>query len=244
MDLPDFDVIPAVDIHEGEVVQLVQGERETARRYGDPATAARRWVDEGAKRLHLVDLDGAFAGERVNATAIEEMLEAVDVPVQLGGGIRTESDARTLLEQGLDQLILGTAAIESPDLVETLSREYPNRIIVSLDAKDGEVVVKGWTEKTGLDPATAASRYADIGAAGILFTDVDVEGQLAGVQTTPLQRVVDAVDIPVIASGGVSTLPDIGRIADTGAAAVVIGTALYEGKFTLTEARATISSAR
>ncbi|EJN59982.1 1-(5-phosphoribosyl)-5-[(5-phosphoribosylamino)methylideneamino] imidazole-4-carboxamide isomerase [Halogranum salarium B-1] len=233
---PEFEVVPAVDMQDGEVVQLVQGERGTEKTYGDPVEAAERWVDEGAETLHLVDLDGAFEGERENAPAVDAILDAVDVDVQLGGGIRTAEDAVDLLDRGVDRVILGTAAIENPEIVEVISDEHPDSVMVSLDAKDGEVLVSGWTEGTGLDPAEAAVRYEELGAGAILFTDVDVEGQLDGVQTHVVQGVVDAVDIPVVASGGVATLDDIETLREAGAAAVVVGTALYEGRFTLREA--------
>ncbi|WP_336134912.1 1-(5-phosphoribosyl)-5-[(5-phosphoribosylamino)methylideneamino]imidazole-4-carboxamide isomerase [Natronomonas amylolytica] len=235
---PEFEVIPAVDMQDGQVVQLVGGERGTGTEYGDPVEAAERWVDAGAETLHLVDLDGAFEGERGNAPAVEAILDAVDVDVQLGGGIRTAEDATGLLALGVDRVILGTAAVENPDIVGEISEEYPGTVIVSLDAKGGEVVVSGWTEGTGLDPAEAAARYEELGAGAILFTDVDVEGQLEGIRREPVERVVEAVDIPVVASGGVSTLDDVRALKEVGAAAVVVGTALYEGRFTLEEAMA------
>lgn len=233
-------MIPAVDMQDGQVVQLVGGERGTGKRYGEPVAAARRWIEAGATTLHLVDLDGAFEGERANADAIDAVLDAVDADVQLGGGIRTAEDAIDLLDRGVDRVILGTAAVENPDIVAEISEEHPESVLVSLDAKDGEVVVSGWTEGTGLDPAEAASRYAELGAGGILFTDVDVEGQLEGVRTEPVRRVVDAVEIPVIASGGVATVEDVRALRDAGAAAVVVGSALYEGAFTLEEAMAAV----
>jgi phosphoribosylformimino-5-aminoimidazole carboxamide ribotide isomerase len=231
----EFEVIPAVDMQDGEVVQLVGGERGTERTYGDPVAAAQRWVEQGAATLHLVDLDGAFEGERQNAEAVEAILDSVDVDVQIGGGIRTEADAVGLLDRGVDRVILGTAAVETPELVADISAVHPDSVMVSLDAKDGEVVVSGWTEGTGLDPAEAATRYEELGAGAILFTDVDVEGQLSGVRTDPVRDVVDAVDIPVVASGGVATLSDIRDLRAAGADAVVVGSALYEGKFTLEE---------
>ncbi|MEF8907670.1 MAG: 1-(5-phosphoribosyl)-5-[(5-phosphoribosylamino)methylideneamino]imidazole-4-carboxamide isomerase [Haloarculaceae archaeon] len=234
---PAFEVVPAVDMQDGQVVQLVGGERDTGRSYGDPVEAARRWVEAGARTLHVVDLDGAFEGERVNADAIDALLSAVDVDVQLGGGIRTAAGVRDLLERGVDRVILGTAAVENPDIVEEVSADYPGGVLVSLDAKDGEVVVEGWTEGTGLDPAEAAGRYADLGAAGVLFTDVDVEGRMEGVRTEPVRRVVEAVDVPVIASGGVATVEDIRALRGAGAAAVVVGSALYEGELTLAAAQ-------
>ncbi len=235
---PSFEVVPAVDVTDGEVVQLVGGERGTGTRYGDPVAAAERWVAAGARTLHLVDLDGAFEGERANAAAIETVVDAVgeDVAVQVGGGIRTDDDARSLLSAGVDRVVVGTAAVEDPAFVERIAADYPDGVVVSLDASEGEVVVEGWTEGTGLDPAAAARRYADLGAAGILFTDVDREGRLGGVRVEAVRRVVSAADVPVIASGGVATLADVEALADAGAAAVVVGTALYEGEFTLAAA--------
>ncbi|MFW5918880.1 MAG: 1-(5-phosphoribosyl)-5-[(5-phosphoribosylamino)methylideneamino]imidazole-4-carboxamide isomerase [Halanaeroarchaeum sp.] len=235
-----FEVIPAVDVKGGEAVQLVQGERGTGKRYGDPVAAARRWVEEGATTLHLVDLDGAFEGERANADAIQDIVDAVPVPVQLGGGIRTAEDARALLDAGVDRVILGTAAVENPDVVAEISETHPGSVVVSLDAKGGEVVVSGWTEGTGLDPADAATRYEDLGAAAILFTDVDVEGKRTGVRTEPVEALVAAVDIPIVASGGVATVEDVRALADAGAVAVVVWTALYEGAFTLAAAQAAV----
>jgi len=243
---PEFEVIPAVDVQDGEVVQLVGGERGTGKRYGDPVAAAERWIEAGAETLHLVDLDGAFEGERVNADAIEAVVEAVGgdgegeegVGLQLGGGIRTAEGARDLLDLGLDRVILGTAAVETPEIVAGIDETHPGSVVVSLDAKGGEVVVSGWTEGTGLYPAEAAVRYAELGAGAILFTNVDVEGQLAGIDREAVASVADAVDIPVVASGGVATVEDVVALKAAGAAAVVVGTALYEGAFTLREAQA------
>jgi len=234
--VPAFEVIPAVDIEDGRAVQLVGGERDSATEYGDPIEAAERWVDAGAQTLHLVDLDGAFDGERENETAIERIVETVEIPVQLGGGIRTAADARGLLDSGIDRVILGTAALENPDLVADIDDTHPGRVVVSLDAEGGEVVVSGWTEGTGIDPAEAAAEYAEHGAGGILFTDVDTEGRLAGVDAERVRRVAEAVDIPVVASGGVGKLEDIHTLREAGASSVVVGSALYEGRFTLGEA--------
>ena len=247
----EFEVIPAVDVQDGEVVQLVGGERGTGKRYGDPVAAAERWVEAGAETLHLVDLDGAFEGERVNAGAIESVVDAVGgdgadavggdgadaVGLQLGGGIRAAEGARALLDLGLDRVILGTAAVETPDIVAEIDETHPGSVVVSLDAKDGEVVVSGWTEGTGLDPAEAAARYEELGAGAILFTNVDVEGQLDGIDREAVASVVNAVEIPVIASGGVAAVDDVVALKEAGAAAVVVGTALYEGEFTLREAQ-------
>jgi len=238
---PTFEVIPAVDIQDGEVVQLVQGERGTEKTYGNPVEAAKRWIDAGAESLHLVDLDGAFDGERQNGEAIDAILETVSVPTQLGGGIRTADDAIDLLERGLDRVILGTAAVENPEIVAEISERYPDSVVVSLDAKDGEVVVEGWTEGAGISPLEAAARYDDLGAAAILFTNVDVEGKLEGVATDPVRKLVSATEIPIIASGGVATLEDVRALEDAGAAAVVVGSALYEGEFTLEQAQDAVS---
>jgi len=238
---PTFEVIPAVDVQDGEVVQLVAGERGTEKRYGEPRAAADQWLDQGAETLHLVDLDGAFEGERVNSAAFETIIDSADVDLQLGGGIRTAADAFELLDMGLDRVILGTAAVETPEIVGEISEQYPGTVMVSLDAKDGEVVVSGWTESTGLDPAEAAGRYEDLGAGAILFTNVDVEGQLEGVDTELVSRVCEAVEVPVVASGGVATINDVLALKKAGAAAVVVGTALYEGAFTLEAAIEAVS---
>ncbi len=243
---PEFEVIPAVDVQDGEVVQLVGGERGTGKRYGDPVAAAERWTEAGASTLHLVDLDGAFEGERVNADAIEAVVEAGDdgIGLQLGGGIRTADGARDLLDLGLDRVILGTAAVETPEIVAEIDDTHPGSVVVSLDAKDGEVVVSGWTEGTGLDPAEAATRYEELGAGAILFTNVDVEGRLEGIDRDAVAAVVDAVDVPVIASGGVASVADVVELKRAGAGAVVVGTALYEGRFTLSEAQAAADGVR
>ncbi|AFZ72947.1 1-(5-phosphoribosyl)-5-[(5-phosphoribosylamino)methylideneamino]imidazole-4-carboxamide isomerase [Natronobacterium gregoryi] len=237
-----FEVVPAVDVKDGEVVQLVQGERGTEKTYGDPVEAARKWVEAGAESLHLIDLDGAFEGERENGDAIDAVVDAVDVPTQLGGGIRTAEDAVELLERGVDRVILGTAAVENPEIVAEISEEYPDSVVVSLDAKDGEVVVEGWTEGVGISPVEAAERYEGLGAAAILFTNVDVEGKLEGVAAEPVRELVEATEIPVVASGGVATLEDVRALEDAGAAAVVVGSALYEGQFSLAEATDVVGS--
>jgi phosphoribosylformimino-5-aminoimidazole carboxamide ribotide isomerase len=238
MTFPEFEVIPAVDVKDGETVQLVGGDPDTGTSYGDPVEIAERWIDAGAETLHLVDLDGAFAGERVNDTALGRIVDAVgdETDLQVGGGIRTVEDAVDLIDAGVDRVILGTAAVETPEIVGEISEKRPDTVTVSLDAKDDEVVVSGWTEGTGLDPAEAAERYEELGACSILFTDVDVEGQLAGVNQEAVRAVADAVEIPVIASGGVASVEDVVALRDAGAGAVVVGTALYEEEFTLAEA--------
>ena len=228
-----FEVIPAVDVKDGEAVQLVGGDPDDREAYGDPTTAARQWVDAGADVLHLVDLDGAIEGERHNAAAIKEIVDTVDATVHLGGGIRTVEDAVGLLDRGVDRVILGTAAIERPEIVDKITAKRPDSVIVSLDAHDDRVVIEGWTEATDVNPETAVEEYARLGAAGVLYTDVAVEGQLDGVRADRVRQVVDAASIPVLASGGVSSIRDLRALRDAGAAGAVVGTALYEGHFTL-----------
>lgn len=231
-----FEIIPAIDLQDGTVVQLVGGDPDTGTQYGDPVSIANRWTSAGASTLHIVDLDGAIAGERRNDAIIDEIIDAVAADLQLGGGIRSADEARALLDRGIDRVILGTAAIETPSLVTQLNDTHPQSVVVSLDASEGEVVVEGWTEGTGIDPARAAQRYESLGAAGILFTDVDIEGRQTGIRAEVIENVVEAVDIPVIASGGVASLADLRRLREVGAAAVVVGTALYEGTFSYQEA--------
>jgi phosphoribosylformimino-5-aminoimidazole carboxamide ribotide isomerase len=234
-------VIPAVDVQDGAVVQLVGGARGTERRYGAPLAAAQRWTDAGARRLHLIDLDGAIDGERRNAAAIAAVAEAAAVPVQVGGGIRTAADARALLDLGVDQVILGTAAMADPAIITAIDRTHPGAVIASVDARDGVVLTEGWTQQTETDPVDAVTTLAAAGAAAVLFTDVAREGRLGGIDPTATRRVVDASPVPVIASGGVTSLADVVTLAGLGASAVVIGTALYEGRFSLAAAQAAVS---
>jgi len=229
-----MEVIPAVDMKDGECVQLVQGDKETATSYGDPVEAAHRWVDEGASRLHAVDLDGAIGGERENAEHVGRIVDEVGVSVQVGGGVRSAEDARSLFDVGADRVVMGTAAVENPSLVGDVS-EYGD-VVVSLDARDGEVVVEGWKEGAGMTPIEAARRFEDEGASAFLFTNVDDEGLLEGVSAEPVKRLVEATDAPLIASGGVTTPDDVRSLRDAGASGVVIGTAFYEGKMTYNEA--------
>jgi phosphoribosylformimino-5-aminoimidazole carboxamide ribotide isomerase len=229
-------VLPAIDLRDGRVVQLVGGDPDTEAAYGDPVSAAERWVDAGARALHVVDLDGALAGERGNAAAVGRIVDAVDVPVQVGGGIRSVDTATRLLDDGVDRVILGTAAVEDPAIVTELADRGAD-VVVSLDARDGEVVVGGWTEGTGMAPEAAAAAFADRGAVAILFTDVDVEGRMAGVRTDRVSAVADASPIPVVASGGVGSADHVRALRNAGAAAVVVGSALYEGVLDLDAAR-------
>lgn len=230
-----MEVIPAVDMKDGECVQLVQGNEETAETYGDPVESARRWVEEGAGRLHVVDLDGAIDGERRNAEHVRRIVDETDVSVQVGGGVRSVEDATTIFDAGADRVVMGTAAVENPPLVGRVSEH--GDVVVSLDARDGEVVVEGWKEGAGVSPVEAARRFEDEGASAFLFTNVDDEGLLDGVTVEPVEKLVDAVDVPVIASGGVTTTDDVAALREAGAAGVVIGTAFYEGRMSYDEAK-------
>jgi len=234
----EFDVIPSVDIKDGKCVQLIQGVPSSVSWMGnDPIGIAMRWVKEGAKTLHLVDLDGAFWGERRNAPLIEQIIERCPLAIQVGGGIRSYDSAKVLLDIGADRIILGTAAIRDAALVQKLASEYGSeRIMVSLDAKSGEVMIEGWKKSSGLKSIDVGIRLQKLGAGFIFFTNIDVEGLLRGIDPEPIKKLVGTVDIPVIASGGVSSLEDLIAIKNTGAVGAVVGTALYKGNFTLKEA--------
>jgi phosphoribosylformimino-5-aminoimidazole carboxamide ribotide isomerase len=225
-------IIPAVDIKNGKCVQLVQGKPGTEQVIiENPDVVAQEWESKGAEILHVINLDGAFGNTTKNLEIIEKIIKTVSIPVQLGGGIRTLEDASKLLDIGVEKVILGTMAVENPNNIEELSREYgSNRTIVALDSKDGKVVVKGWTEKTKKTAPELGASLEKRGAGGILFTNVDVEGMMNGFNMTPLEDLLKAVDIPVIYSGGVTSLDDVKKLSKTEAYGVVIGSALYKGK--------------
>ena len=225
-------IIPAVDIKDGKCVQLVQGKPGTEQVViENPAKVAKEWEKKGASILHIINLDGAFGDKKKNKDVIKEIINAVSIPVQLGGGIRTKEDAAELLKMGVDKVILGTMAIENPENVAELSGEFGSeRIIIALDSKDSKVVVKGWTEKTEKSAPEFAKIFEKQGAGGILFTNVDYEGLLKGFDTAPLIELLDAVNIPIIYSGGVTSIEDIKKLSLTDAYGVVIGSALYKGK--------------
>lgn len=231
-------IIPAVDIKNGKCVQLVQGKPGTEQVIIDnPDKVAKDWEDKGAEILHVINLDGAFGEGSRNKDVIEKIINTVSVPVQLGGGIRTGKDAADMLDMGVEKVILGTMAIENPKLVNELSNEYGrDRILVALDSKDSKVVVKGWTETTGKTASELGLSLQDKGAGGILFTNVDVEGLLSGFNITPLLELLKSVKIPVIYSGGVTTLEDIEKLSKTETFGTVIGSALYKGTINFEEA--------
>ncbi|NYT00935.1 MAG: 1-(5-phosphoribosyl)-5-[(5-phosphoribosylamino)methylideneamino]imidazole-4-carboxamide isomerase [Methanocellales archaeon] len=233
-----FEVIPAVDIKDGKCVQLIQGMPNNVSWIGnDPIGMAVRWVEDGAKTLHLIDLDGALEGELRNSALIERIIERCPVKTQVGGGIRSYDSAKALFDIGADRIILGTAAIKDVSLLQKLSSEYGSeRIMVSLDAKKGEVMIEGWKKSSGLKIMDVGLDLQKLGVGSILFTNIDVEGLLGGVNQLLIRELVGTVDIPVIASGGVSSIEDLVEIKNTGAAGAVVGTALYKGNLTLKEA--------
>ncbi len=231
-------IIPAVDIKNGKCVQLVQGMPGTEQVIIDnPVEVAVSWQEKGAMMLHLIDLDGAFGDNRRNQEIIESMVEELSIPIEMGGGIRSKNDAIKLLQTGIERVILGTLAIENPDIITELSSEFGReRVMVALDSKDSQVVVKGWTEKTTKSVPEMGNKMQEAGAGSILFTNVDYEGLLGGFQIKPLLELLDAVDIPVVYAGGVSSLDDLKTLDDTDVHGVVIGSALYKGKIDFTEA--------
>lgn len=233
-----FNVIPAIDLKDGKCVSLVQGVPGTeVVSIDDPVEVAAGWVGQGAKTLHVIDLDGAFSGKRKNAYILEEIIAKFKVEVQVGGGIRDYDTAKHLLGLGIDRVILGTAAIKDPSLVRRLSDDFgSDAIMVSLDSKKGEVLIEGWTAGSGKGTVEMGRFFERQGAGSILFTDVDVEGLLKGINASPIIALTHAVGIPVIASGGVTTIDDILQIKKVGASGVIVGSALYKGFFTLREA--------
>ncbi len=230
--------IPAVDIKNGKCVQLVQGKPGTEQVVIDnPVEVALSWQEKGAEMLHLIDLDGAFGDNRRNQELISEMIQELSIPIEMGGGIRSKEDATKLLNTGIEKVILGTLAMENPDIVTELSKEFTSeRVMVALDSKDNQVVVKGWTEKTSKTVPEMGKIMEEAGTGSILFTNVDYEGLLEGFQVDPLLKLLEAVDIPVVYAGGVSSLDDLKVLSDTDVYGVVIGSALYRGKIDFEEA--------
>lgn len=231
---------PAIDLKDGQAVRLVRGDMATATVFNDdPAAQARTFADAGFKWLHLVDLNGAFAGRPVNRTAVEAILAAVDCPVQLGGGIRDRETIEAWLEAGVARIILGTAAVKDPDLVFDACRAYPGRIAVGIDARGGRVAVEGWAEDGGLSATDLARRFADAGVAAIIATDIGRDGALTGVNVAATVALARAVPVPVIASGGVASLDDISAlmaVESDGVAGAILGRALYDGRIDPAEA--------
>ena len=223
-------IIPAVDLKNGKCVQLVQGEPGTEQVIIDnPEEVALQWIQKGAKRLHVVDLDGAL-GSGENLSIVKKIIEKSEVPIQMGGGIRKLDDAKKLLDAGISTVIIGTMAIKHPEYIEELSEEYGSeRICVSLDSKENKVVTHGWTEFTDKSPLEYAKIFEEKGAGSILFTNVDVEGLLNGIDLDPVKELLSNLSIPIIYSGGITSLDDLKVLYELGTEYVVIGSALYKG---------------
>jgi len=236
-----FEIMPAVDMKDGKCVQLVQGILGSEMvSLDDPAAAAINWIHKGAKTLHLIDLDGAFEGIRKNKAIIEDIIcraKPMGVDIQIGGGIRSFEDAESLLTAGADRVILSTVAMKNPQIVSDLSESFGKKsIVVGLDAKNNRVAIEGWTKLSDKSPTDVGKQFEELGAGYILFTNIDTEGLLKGVNTTPTKALIDSVNIPVIASGGVTTTNDLLKFREIGAYGAVVGSALYTQKFTLEEA--------
>lgn len=231
-------IIPAIDLRNGKAVRLFQGDYDRETVFDDdPAAVARSWEEQGASRIHLVDLDGAREGNTGQAQLAASIARAVNVPVQLGGGVRSMDDVTALIDAGIDRVILGTVAVTNPDLVREACERYGDRIAVGLDARDGRVAVRGWTEDSGVDTLELAKQLIEYGACRFIHTDISRDGAMQGVNVEAMQSFAEAVaPIPVIASGGVTTLNDIRFLAATDVEAVIIGRALYTGDISLPDA--------
>lgn len=231
---------PAIDLKDGNCVRLLKGDMDAATVFNDnPAAQAKAFEDAGCRWLHIVDLNGAFAGEPVNGAAVDAIMSAVDVPVQLGGGIRDIATMERWLEKGLSRLILGTLAVKDPTLVKEACRLFPGKIAVGIDAKGGKVAVEGWAEASELGVVELAKKFEDAGVAAIIHTDIDRDGTLTGVNAAASSDLAAAVSIPVIASGGVKDLSDIERVAAAGnLEGVITGRAIYDGGMDLKAALA------
>ncbi|NOE18235.1 1-(5-phosphoribosyl)-5-[(5-phosphoribosylamino)methylideneamino]imidazole-4-carboxamide isomerase [Ruegeria atlantica] len=234
---------PAIDLKDGNAVRLLRGEMDKATVFNeDPAAQARAFVEAGCEWLHLVDLNGAFAGEPVNAAPVEAILKACDVPAQLGGGIRDMATIETWIDKGLARVILGTVAVENPDLVREAAKAFPGKVAVGIDARNGLVATKGWAEETDVQVTDLARSFEDAGVAAIIYTDINRDGAMQGPNVEATAELAKSVDIPVIASGGVSSIVDLIALRDCGAAlnGAISGRALYDGAIDLKEALTTL----
>jgi phosphoribosylformimino-5-aminoimidazole carboxamide ribotide isomerase len=239
-------LIPAIDLKDGKCVRLKQGDMNESTTFGeDPAAMARRWVNAGARRLHLVDLNGAFAGKPVNEAAVKAILAEVgeEIPVQLGGGIRDLDTIERYLDDGLSYIIIGTAAVKSPGFLKDACSAFGGHIIVGLDAKDGKVATDGWSKLTGHEVVDLAKKFQDYGVEGVIYTDIGRDGMLSGINIEATVKLARALTIPVIASGGLSNIADIDQLCaveDQGVEGVICGRAIYSGDldFAVAQARA------
>jgi phosphoribosylformimino-5-aminoimidazole carboxamide ribotide isomerase len=240
-------LFPAIDLKNGEAVRLQQGDMARATVFNsDPAEQARIFAAQGFEYLHIVDLDGAFAGQPMNAAAVERILARVRIPVQLGGGIRDQATIEGWLAKGVTRVIIGTAAVRDPDLVRAAAKRFPGRVAVGLDARDGRVAVQGWAERSELSALDIAKRFEDVGVAAIIYTDIARDGMLKGLNIDATIVLADAVSIPVIASGGLASLDDIEVLLQPRAkklAGAIAGRALYDGRLDAAVALQLIRSA-
>jgi len=239
---------PAIDLKEGACVRLVQGEMSSATRFNDdPAAQARAFAAAGARWLHIVDLDGAFGGRSVNGAAVEAILGAVSIPCQLGGGIRDRAAIDGWIARGVARVILGTAALKDPALVESAAAAHPGRIAVAIDARGGRVAVEGWAEQSAMTALDLARRCAAAGVAALIYTDIERDGRLGGPAVAATAALADQVAVPVIASGGVASLADLLALRDApgrGIAGAICGRALYDGRIDLAAAVVRLAEAR
>jgi len=233
-------IVPAIDLKGGKCVRLLRGEMNAETVYGDdPVAIGQRWVSEGARYLHVVDLDGAVSGHAVNGAAIEALCKTLPIPIEVGGGVRSVERAAQLLERGADRAIFGTAALADPDVVRAACERFPGRIAVGIDARDGRVAVQGWTKTSTTSAVDLARRAEDFGACRIIYTDISRDGTQQGVNVAATVAIAEAVGIPVTASGGVGSLKDIEALMAAGVPgidAVIVGRALYAGAVRLPEA--------
>lgn len=241
-------IIPAIDLLGGSCVRLHQGDYDKVTRFSDdPVAQAMRWQEQGAERLHLVDLDGARSGEPANDSAIRAITSALTIPVQLGGGVRTAERAETLLTCGLDRVILGTVALEQPQLVMDLAERHPGRVVVGIDARHGKVATKGWLEDSNTEATALAGRFSASAIAAIISTDISTDGTLEGPNLQALREMAEASSVPVIASGGVGCMADLLALLTLqplGVEAVIVGRALYDGRIDLGEALRALANGR
>lgn len=243
-----MEVIPAIDLLDGKCVRLYQGDYNQASIFNDnPVEVALKWAEEGATRLHVVDLDGAKKGESVNLAVIEAIAKAISIPVQVGGGLRDRSGVSRLLDKGVQRAILGTVAVEKPELVTELCQEFPEQIVVGIDARNGKVATRGWLETSEVAAIDLAHRMAQQGAAAIIYTDIHRDGTLSGPNVSALRELAESISIPVIASGGVSSLTDLLSLLSLesiGVTGVIIGRAIYTGDVNLKEAVRAVGDGR